>query len=383
MRCLGKVIKHPIAKLVDYGALISAKILNLYLKTLIQKIDLENILLVTDYLSYLQGILDASVDHVEPDIVKKRKPNNVVQIPLYYSLRKEKTSSLDVERYVISYRATLDKYKEEKNFVCMSPSIPTNQDAYYCGGRVYGINSDFEDFNSLPDYSSFPDVEPKIRNIEFSGERFELFEGEYCWFKFIAPEARKYYICSSGGKDITIDLFNNPVCGYSNQGLIRSYQGGFIAKPSMTDPEDNFGCYFSRNLNANQTIYLRIRNGDYNPCGVGRIYIGKEPFSFAEELKHEHYYERFVWKDKRTHTAYCECMQKIIQGHVVSSGSSICLQCGGRADMGFIIQLSSNNYVTENGSYILPNGVIVLNDRDVEPYLMGILKFKYNNQLVA
>ena len=145
-------------------------------------------------------------------------------------------------------------------------------------------------FSSIPSSESIsynsPDVVPNVIDIEFVGKNFKLNDGEFCWYKFIAPETMTYYICSSGGCDTIIELFENVVNGYSTQGLIKSYQGGFVAKPLIVNSlEDCFGCYFSIVLNADQTIYLRVRNGDYNPCKGGKIFIGKEPFPFAEELR--------------------------------------------------------------------------------------------------
>lgn len=37
--------------------------------------------------------------------------------------------------------------------------------------------------------------------------------------------------------------------------------------------------------------------------------------------------------------------------------------------------LNHPNYITSNGSYIKPNGVIVLSEKDTELYLAGLLDF--------
>ena len=145
-------------------------------------------------------------------------------------------------------------------------------------------------FSSIPSSESIsynsPDVVPEVKTLGFFGKKFELEYGEFRWFKFTAPETKKYYICSTGGDDIVIDLFENVVNGYSMEGLIESYQGGFIAKPLVDNSlEESFGCYFSIVLNIDQTIYLRVRKFDYESCESGRIYIGEEPFIFAEDLQ--------------------------------------------------------------------------------------------------
>lgn len=84
----------------------------------------------------------------------------------------------------------------------------------------------------------------------------------------------------------------------------------------------------------------------------------------------------------------------IQQGHAVASNAfangkryATCLICGGLAERGFV-QFNATSvevqYVTDNGSYILPNGVIVLVDEDIETYLRGNLEFhKKDNSLLV
>ena len=54
--------------------------------------------------------------------------------------------------------------------------------------------------------------------------------------------------------------------------------------------------------------------------------------------------------------------------------------CGGLASVGFIGPFGNNEYpTTVNGSYILPNGVVVLAIDDIDAYLDGTLVFNYPN----
>ena len=74
-----------------------------------------------------------------------------------------------------------------------------------------------------------------------------------------------------------------------------------------------------------------------------------------------------------------------MQGHAVASGSynsgqryATCLLCVGLAEMGFVqitINSSAVTKVTIKGSFILVNGVIVLEDEDLDAYLNGTLVF--------
>ena len=103
-----------------------------------------------------------------------------------------------------------------------------------------------------------------------------------------------------------------------------------------------------------------------------------------------HDYDRnYEWVDYTMHSAECCCGAKTTQGHAVASNAfangkryATCLICGGLAERGFV-QLNALSaevqYVTNNGSYILPNGVIVLVDEDIALYLDGTLKFHKKN----
>lgn len=106
------------------------------------------------------------------------------------------------------------------------------------------------------------------------------------------------------------------------------------------------------------------------------------------------YHEPYTWVDYTQHKATCGCKAIINQGHAVASNAfangkkyAPCLICGGLAERGFV-QLNALStevqYVTDNGSYILPNGVIVLEDEDIELYLNGTLEFhKKDSQLLT
>ena len=90
------------------------------------------------------------------------------------------------------------------------------------------------------------------------------------------------------------------------------------------------------------------------------------------------YHNPYTWVNHTQHLSTCGCGATAKEGHAVRKGSSICLLCGGTADIGFneINLLMSNiKYITENGSYMLANGVFILVEEDIEQYLMGNLFF--------
>ena len=111
----------------------------------------------------------------------------------------------------------------------------------------------------------------------------------------------------------------------------------------------------------------------------------------AVPVPHSHsYHSSHVWiiGNLAQHRSFCECGQSKLSGHVVSSSDNgwpykTCIQCGGPANIGFVIEgfssfaFASNSLSIEKyfgqGSYVLSNGVIVLSEQDTESYLSGLL----------
>ena len=102
--------------------------------------------------------------------------------------------------------------------------------------------------------------------------------------------------------------------------------------------------------------------------------------------EHEYSYRMI---DSDNHLAVCSCGANRIEKHAINASEStgryaFCVGCGYRldlgSDMGFV-QLSLNQYVSLNGSYILDSGIIVLVDEDIDAYLNGTLIFYKKNEL--
>ncbi len=103
-----------------------------------------------------------------------------------------------------------------------------------------------------------------------------------------------------------------------------------------------------------------------------------------------HDYDRnYEWVNNTTHSVECSCGAETTQGHAVSSDAfnngqryAAYLLCGGVAEIGLIeytINSSEITQITSNGSFILPNGVIVLVNEDLEAYLNGTLIFYHKS----
>lgn len=82
------------------------------------------------------------------------------------------------------------------------------------------------------------------------------------------------------------------------------------------------------------------------------------------------YHAPYVWVSSTQHSAVCDCGAIKNLPHAVRQGSNRCLLCGGIADQGFVqMGIGVTPSIFENGSYILPNGVIVLAPEDVTFFL--------------
>ena len=141
---------------------------------------------------------------------------------------------------------------------------------------------------------------------------------------------------------------------------------------------------FSKDLEKD-VYYLGIIFNDATSSGDITITIRK---------KHVHDYT-YAWRNYTQHHYSCDCGDSGLQPHAVSASSAStcaiggggnykkCLLCGGNASIGFVGYESVNTLRSQNGSYILPNGVIVLVDIDIEAYLNGTLVFNSNEYEVV
>ena len=97
---------------------------------------------------------------------------------------------------------------------------------------------------------------------------------------------------------------------------------------------------------------------------------------------HSHSYtQNYVSYNKLKHWCYCYCGDRILQPHVLSMPngqvSDFCMICGELIfGTGTLDSIPSDYPHTENGSYILPNGIIVLVPEDEEAYFNGTLEFR-------
>ena len=98
---------------------------------------------------------------------------------------------------------------------------------------------------------------------------------------------------------------------------------------------------------------------------------------------HNHSYT-YTWVSYIQHRQSCVCGVTGLQAHIVSpdaynSGQmyATCLLCGGNALVNNYNKSQNIYPSTINGSFMLPNGVIVIVEEDIEAYIEGTLVFNY------
>ncbi len=144
---------------------------------------------------------------------------------------------------------------------------------------------------------------------------------------------------------------------------------------SISKTISNNGCQFNFNENLELgKYYLKVNFVDPIYHGTVHITIDGEPCTHS----YNYQYETF---NLTYHRAICICGAHILQPHIarVSDTTQIsrCLICKGVVGNTSLNPINSLQvqYVTANGSFIAPNGVIYLVDEDIVAYFNGTLIF--------
>ena len=171
--------------------------------------------------------------------------------------------------------------------------------------------------------------------------------------------------------------------------------------------ELNFGAagHYDINLESTYSFKYEIYDEDFDvissgtgasidtcltTSGVSKYYLRMNFVSYSQlhyvdvsVESHSHsYLASHTWLSYTQHRSTCCCGLSTIGPHVVASGAfaggaqyATCLTCGGLATSGVTILSVADYPHTINGSYILPNGTIVLVPEDIEEYMNGALTF--------
>lgn len=224
-------------------------------------------------------------------------------------------------------------------------------------------------------------------------------DNDHKWINYgLQSDGNYKLVCSicNGVKQVTsLSGYTYETYGACNSKHTLSY-GNMMAVASY-GTKDYYKCKYCRYVarfesNVEQN-YTKTFHTDYLHKCVNTV-NGLE-YTFYEEhtvVNHEctgcgehihSYSKRYVWQTDGRHKCYCECGEFITASHVVlkdsfstPDGYGICIQCRGRVFMGVLLSNGVDELPhTENGSYLLPNGTVVLAEADLDAYLKGELIF--------
>ena len=157
--------------------------------------------------------------------------------------------------------------------------------------------------------------------------------------------------------NVKVSLSNGKVGGYPEYIALTLSKHTHIYNHdymSTSNSQHNSYCYCGNYISENHTS---VSNCPY--CGPthGHAYTYRT---------YNNYYHRTT----------CYCGYSGLQGHILRDDLITCILCGAFISSGGIISpfnLINKQYITENGTYVLSNGLIIISDYDYNLYLRGEL----------
>ena len=179
-----------------------------------------------------------------------------------------------------------------------------------------------------------------------------------------------------------------------------SLSGGNMMAVASYGTKDYYKCEYCRYVAPFSSIVSQSYNKTYHNSELHKCVNTVDGLEYTFYEKHtvvdnectgcgEHihsYTSRYVWQSEGLHKAYCSCGAYTTQNHVVmqnsigTDGYGICRFCRGRVFIGVALSLPRGLAHTDNGSFILTNGTIVLVDEDINAYMAGTLEFYYGEK---
>lgn len=140
----------------------------------------------------------------------------------------------------------------------------------------------------------------------------------------------------------------------------------------------------STNSNTSVTLYKILNSGVYY-LKVNYAVLGSfGNINVSVSSAHDHVVNYWFYYSNIAHRGRCSCGDFVVESHVVKVSEIVdnkapCLGCLTMLDLRYdqAHPVSNTQKVSVNGSYILPNGIIVLVDEDIDAYYDGTLVF-YN-----
>lgn len=126
----------------------------------------------------------------------------------------------------------------------------------------------------------------------------------------------------------------------------------------------------------------------YFECGSSKLLLHNMISNVCSDCgyTHSHTYSTHTYYNDTHHKSICSCGDYILQYHIINiSSTNRCLSCNALVitnnDIPGINTLNVK-YITKNGSYILPSGIVCLVNEDIASYFDGILIFFDINTMI-
>ena len=218
----------------------------------------------------------------------------------------------------------------------------------------------------LTPISEIDDVMPEFEDVLIDNSYpVDLRDGGYKWFKFTAPENKRYYIFAHGenANNLNIDLSQTLFTGFYNSDF--TYQTYSNKFEIINDPVD-IGVIFSYSLSKNDVIYLRVHEKDFSRIEESIIFSITD--SYPAYIRHDNhsYNDYYNYLDSTYHKSYCICGEfikekhdgyiKMVEGSIDSKFGGyfyfICKNCGHRyvpaPELGDIIVIPGDFVIVHN-----------------------------------
>ena len=162
----------------------------------------------------------------------------------------------------------------------------------------------------------------------------------------------KLNVNTSGNYNFVAHAINNSID-------VKLYDSNFTeVSISKTYMDSNRRITFTKSLSTGE-YYVRVSSSNSEPQIVD---LDIQP-------PHSHSYTTYSTYSSTKHKAICSCGSYVLEFHVIGSNSR-CILCGANASAGIMpFALNNVTYITENGSYMLPNGVIILVEADMNSFV--------------
>ena len=117
------------------------------------------------------------------------------------------------------------------------------------------------------------------------------------------------------------------------------------------------------------TYYFRVQSTNTtNICNV--------------DIQLEYHIHNYLYRSYSStqHKVICSCGINRLEPHVIlNSNPNICIKCNAFLNSSVFTAANNVKYKSNNGSYVLENGIIVLDDKDLSLYMLGELEFFVTN----